>query len=458
MVGNSASDADVIVVGGGTTGAIAAIAAARNGAKTILVDKNGFLGGTATAGNVFHGFFDCRGNQVVKGIGEELVQRLVAEEGSPGHLTGGKWGHDVPEYFGYSQTPYDLETFKYVIMRMVDEANVRMLLHTFVGGALVEGNAVTGIEIQNKSGRSKLRAKVVVDCSGDADAAAAAGAQYEFGRDDGKAQNVTLLFTLGGVDFDRVVEYSRAHVRVKTWGEWHSRLMKANKLGEDKPSYVSMSGKIIIDDDLEKGKELSCGFRSLRPGELRLNVTRTTGIDGTKAEDLTRAEISERKNAFEVAKALKKHVPGFEKAYLASTATEVGVRESRRIVGDYQLSTQDVAEGRDFSDSVCRGAYPVDIHDPNGGHVKHTFIKDGLSYGIPYGCFLPKNLEGILVGGRCISASHEAHGSARQMPTCVGIGQAVGTAAAMAVTKGVTPRGLDVGALRATLLAQNACV
>jgi hypothetical protein len=254
------------------------------------------------------------------------------------------------------------------------------------------------------------------------------------------------------------VEYSRAHVRVKTWGEWHSRLMMANKLGEDKPSYVSMSGKIIIDDDVEKGKELSCGFRSLRPGELRLNVTRTTGIDGTKAEDLTRAEISERKNAFEVAKALKKHVPGFEKSYLAATAVEVGVRESRRIVGDYELSTEDVAEGRDFGDSVCRGAYPVDIHDPTGGHVKHTFIKDGGSYGIPYGCFLPKRLENILVAGRCISASHEAHGSSRQMPTCVGMGQATGTAAAIAAGRGLTPRALDVKFLREVLTTQGACV
>ena len=451
-------DADVIVVGGGTAGSIAAIAAARNGAKTILVDKNGFLGGTATAGNVFHGFFDCRGNQVVKGIGEELVQRLKAEDGSPGHLTGGRWGHDVPEYFGYSQTPYDLETYKYVIMRMVDEAGVNMLLHTFVAGAVVENGALKGIEIQNKTGRRVLRAKSIVDCSGDADVAAAAGAEYIFGRGDGKAQNVTLLFTLGGVDFDRVVEYSRAHVRVKTWGEWHSRLMMAPKLGEDKPSYVSMSGKIIIDDDLEKGKELSCGFRSLRPGELRLNVTRTTGIDGTKAEDLTRAEISERKNAFEVAKALKKHVPGFEKSFLAQTAVEVGVRESRRIIGDYELSTEDVMEGRDFPDSVCRGAYPVDIHDPAGGHVKHTFIKDGGSYGIPYGCFLPKGIDNLLVAGRCISASHEAHGSSRQMPTCVGMGQATGTAAALAAGKGITPRQLDVTALRATLTTQGAVV
>jgi hypothetical protein len=234
--------------------------------------------------------------------------------------------------------------------------------------------------------------------------------------------------------------------------------MTANKLGEDKPSYVSMSGKIIIDDDLEQGKELSCGFRSLRPGELRLNVTRTTGVDGTKAEDLTRAEIAERKNAFEVAKALKKHVPGFEKSYLANTAVEVGVRESRRIVGDYELSTMDVAEGRDFRDSVCRGAYPVDIHDPEGGHVKHTFIKDGKSYGIPYGCFLPKGVENILVAGRCISTSHEAHGSSRQMPTCVGMGQATGTAAAMAAMSGITPRVLDVDLLRSRLVVQGACV
>jgi len=455
---NDQWDADVIVVGGGTAGSIAAIASARNGAKTILVDKNGFLGGTATAGNVFHGFFDCLGNQVVKGIGEELVQRLVAEDGSPGHLMGGRWGQDAPEYFGYSQTPYDLETYKYVIMRMVDEAGVNMLLHTFVAGALVDDRAVQGIEIQNKSGRRKLRAKVVVDCSGDADVAAASGAKYQFGRGDGMAQNVTLLFTLGGVDFDRVVEYSRAHVRVKTWGEWHSRLMTAKKLGEDKPSYVSMSGKIIIDDDLEKGKELSCGFRSLRPGELRLNVTRTTGIDGTRTEDLTRAEIAERKNAFEVAKSLKKHVPGFEKSYLASTAVEVGVRESRRIVGDYELSTEDVALGRDFVDSVARGAYPIDIHDPAGGHVKHTFIKDGKSYGIPYRCLLPKGIENLLVAGRSISASHEAHGSSRQMPTCVAMGEAVGTAAALATQSNMTPRALSVETLRDKLVSQGACV
>lgn len=451
-------DADVIVVGGGTAGAIAAIAAARNGARTLLIDKHGFLGGTATAGNVFHGFFDCRGNQVVKGIGEELVQRMIAEEGSPGHLLGGKWGHGVPEYFVYSQTPYDLETFKYVIMRMVDEAGARMLLHTFFASALCTDQAVTGVEVHNKSGRSAWKAKVVVDCSGDADVAASAGASYEFGRGDGKAQNVTLLFTLGGVDFDRVVEYSRAHVRVRTWGEWHSRLMKAPKLGESQPSYVSMSGKIIIDDDLEKGTELSCGFRSLRPGELRLNVTRTIGIDGTKAEDLTRAEIEERKKVFEVAKALRRLVPGFERSFLAGTATEVGVRESRRIIGDYVLSTEDVLEGRDFEDSVCRGAYPVDIHDPEGGHVTHTFVKDGLSYGIPYRCFLPRGLENILVGGRCISTSHVAHGSTRQMPTCVAMGQAVGTAAALAVKKRTTLRALDVELLRSTLVKQGACV
>lgn len=451
-------DADVIVVGGGTAGSIAAIAAARNGARTLLVDKYGFLGGTATAGNVFHGFFDCRGTQVVRGIGEDLIQRLVAEEGSPGHLLGGKWGKDAPADYVYSQTPYDLETYKYAIMRMADEAGVRMMLHTFVCGTLHDAGTVKGIVVQNKSGRFEVRGRVVVDCSGDADVAAGAGAPYEFGRGDGKAQNVTLLFTLGGVDFDRIVEYSRAHVRVRTWGEWHSRLMQAPKLGEDHPSYVSMSGKIVIDDDLEKGRELSCGFRSLRPGELRLNVTRTTGIDGTRVEDLTRAEIEERKNVFETAKALRRLVPGFEKSYLASTAVEVGVRESRRIIGDYILSDEDVLEGRDFHDSVARGAYPVDIHDPEGGHVHHVFIKDGRSYGIPYRCLLPRGIENLLVAGRCISTTHVAHGSTRQMPTCVAMGQAAGTAAAVAVSRGVTPRALDPQLLRAVLRDQGAIV
>lgn len=454
--GNPSFDADVIVVGGGTAGCIAAIAAARTGAKTILVEKNGFLGGTATAGNVFHGFFDCRGNQIVRGIGEDVVKRLVAEEGSPGHLLGGKWGHDAPDYFVYSQTPYDLETFKYAILRMVVEAGVTILLHTFVVDALTEGDAVTRIVVANKSGQSELAARVLIDCSGDADVAARAGAEFEFGRADGKVQNVTLLFTLGNVDFDRVVEYSRAAVRVRSWGEWHTRAMRGKKLGEEQESYLSLSGKVIVDDDLAAGKELSCGFRSLRPGELRLNVTRTINIDATCAEDLTRAEIEERRNVFTITKALRKNVPGFEKAYLASTAVEVGVRESRRIIGEHVLSTKEVLEGSDFPDTVARGGYNVDIHDPEGGHVQHYFIKDGLSYGIPYRSLLPVRVDNLLVAGRCISTSHEAHGSTRQMPTCVAMGHAVGVAAALAVKHNTTPRKLSVPLLRQVLQKQDA--
>ena len=450
--------ADVAVIGGGTAGCIAAIAAARSGARTILVEKNGFLGGTATAGNVFHGFFDCRGNQIVRGVGEDVVKRLVAEEGSPGHLVGGKWGGDAPDDYVYSQTPYDLETFKYVIMRMVVESGAELLLHTFVEGTARDGADGAGVVICNKAGRARLDAKVLIDCSGDADVAASAGAEYDFGRKDGKVQNVTLLFTLGNVDFEKVVEYSRASVRVRTWGEWHTRAMRAKKLGEEQESYVSMSGKIIIDDDVEKGEQLSCGFRSLRPGELRLNVTRTVGINPLLAEDLTRAEVEERRKVFEVARALRKHVPGFEKSYLSSTAAEVGIRESRRIVGDHVLSTEEVIGAQDFPDTVARGGYNVDIHDPDGGHVQHYFIKDGLSYGIPYRSLMPRGVENVLVAGRCISTSHEAHGSTRQMPTCVAMGHAVGTAAAMAVEAGVTPRQLEASALRRRLMEQDACV
>lgn len=450
--------ADVVVVGGGTAGVAAAIAAARNGASTLVVEKNGFLGGTATAGNVFHGFFDCRGRQVVKGIAQELVGRIVEEGGSPGHVCGGQWGPDAPPDFIYCQTPYDLEVLKYVVIKMAEESGVHTLLHTFLSGAIVEDGLLGRVQVVNKSGPSEIEAKVFVDCSGDADLAALAGVPFEFGRVDGLVQNVTLLFTVAGVDFDRVVEYSKDSERIRTWGEWHSRGMRGRKLGEDQESWVSLSGKINVEPDGQPGKFLSCGFRALRPGELRLNVTRTTGIDATKAEDLTQAEISERKNAYEFVKKLRQNLPGFEKAYLYSTAVEVGVRESRRIVGEYQLSARDVLEGRGFEDGIARGAYTMDIHDPMGGHVVHTFIKDGGSYQIPYRCLVPIGVEGLLVAGRCISVSHEALGSTRQMPTCMALGEAAGTAAALSVREGVWTRELDPQLLRQALLRQGADV
>lgn len=454
----STRSADVVIVGGGTAGIAAAIAAARNGAKTLIVDKNGFLGGTATAGNVFHGFFDCRGRQVVKGIAHEVIQRMVDEGGSLGHLCGGKWGPDTPPDFVYCQTPYDLEAFKYVALKLVEEAGVEMLLHTFFAGAAVENGRLRRIRIVNKSGLSEIEAGVLVDCSGDADVAAAAGVPFEFGRGDGLAQNVTLLFTVAGVDFDRVVEYSKQNVRIRTWGEWHSRGMRGRKLGEEQESWVSLSGKINVEPDPSDGKFLSCGFRSLRPGELRLNVTRTVGIDATRAEDLTRAEVEERKNVFEIVKKLQRFVPGFEKAYLHSTAVEVGIRESRRILGEYQLTAEDVLEGRSFEDGIAKGAYTMDIHDPKGGHVVHTFIKDGGSYDIPYRCLTPLRVDGLLVAGRCISATHDALGSTRQMPTCMALGEAAGTAAALSAGGGVDPRRVDTRLLRETLLRQGASV
>ncbi len=451
-------EVDVAVVGGGTAGVAAAIAAARNGAKTLVVERYGFLGGTATAGNVFHGIFDCRGNQVVKGIVEELVQRMVAEGGSQGHLRGGQWGPTAPPEYEYCQTPYDLETFKYVVLKMAEEAGVEFLFHSFFAGAVVDGSRLSRIAVQNKSGRSEIEAKAFVDCTGDGDAAVAAGVPFAFGREDGLAQNVTLLFTVAGVDFDQIVEYSRRNERIRTWGEWHSRAMRARKLDEDGESYVSLSGKVILDPELDGGRQLSCGFRSVRRGELRLNVTRTVGIDATRAEELSRAEVEERKKVYETVQALRRYVPGFEKAYLASTAVEVGVRESRRILGDYLLSTEDVLEGRRFEDGIARGAYPIDIHDPKGGHVTHTFIKNGEFYDIPYRCLLPQGIEGLLVAGRCISTSHEAQGTTRQMPTVMAMGEAAGTAAALAVRTGVTPRGLRVELLRQTLTEQGASV
>lgn len=206
-----------------------------------------------------------------------------------------------------------------------------------------------------------------------------------------------------------------------------------------------------------KGEEVTFTAISAMSDQLYVNATRTVGVDGTLAEDLSMAEVSERRHVHDLVATLRKNVPGMEKCYLLYTAP-VGIRESRNIIGDYLLEKEDVLGARQFEDSVVRGAYPIDIHDPHGGRTQFQFIKDGGSYSIPYRCFLPKGVDNLLVAGRCLSASHEAMGTARIMGAVMGQGQAVGTAAAMAAKAGVLPREIDVPALQKALVDAGALI
>ncbi len=453
-------ETDVVVLGGGTSGPLAAIAAARMGSRTVLVEEYGFLGGVAVAGNAFHGFFNGKGEQIVAGIAEEIIQRLVAMDASPGHLRGGDWGKDAPPNYEYYTTPYDLEAYKYVMAQMCREAGVEILYHTFTTGPIMDGMRVVGVRLLDASGESELYSRIAVDATGDADIAARAGAEFLSGREsDGKTQNVTTLFRMGGVDFDRVLAFSKTSSRFRTWGgKWYTRFLRGPKYGEKQISDLRIAGLVNLSDDETREEFKGFGFSQFRAGEMVVNMTMAVDVDGTKVEDLTRAEAEEWEHIHWVAGQLRKHIEGCENSYMLSSAVQVGVRETRRIIGDCYLTTEDAVAGRKFSDGIAKGSYPLDIHDPKGGLVYYYFAEGGEAYDIPYGCLVPKAIDGLLVAGRSISCSHEALGSVRNQATVATLGHAAGVAAALSAQQEIQPRLLDVQQLRQTLKEQQACV
>ncbi|MCL4370351.1 MAG: FAD-dependent oxidoreductase, partial [Chloroflexi bacterium] len=337
---------------------------------------------------------------------------------------------------------------------------VRLLLHAFLSGVVMEGDRVRGVTVLTKSGQRELLGKVIVDATADGDVAALAGAEFDYGGEEGEVQNVTVLFRVGNIDVDRALEALKAgDSRLQGWGSWHNKVITGPRMGETGTSVLGFQARVSARLGGEKDADRNiimavCGFRS---GEAILNLTRTTNIDGTSDEDLTRAEIEERKKVVEAVKALREdRVPGFENCYLLSTAPQVGIRESRRIVGEYTLTRDDVLEGRKFPDGIARGAYPIDIHDPKGGPHFFHFIKDGDSYDIPYRCLVPVRIEGLLISGRSVSCDHDALGSVRNQATVAAVGQAAGVAATLAAREEIVPRQVNVDRLRGALLEQGA--
>ncbi len=406
---------DVLVAGGGPGGFAAAIAAARNGADTLLIERYGFLGGMATMGlvNPFMTFWAGQ-DQIVEGILQELVDRLTA----------------LGAYGKGSRTAFDPEAYKHVCDLMAVESGVRLLFHTTLTDASAEGQSIASVEIANKSGKSLVEAKVYIDGTGDADLAYLAGAQCEKGRDeDGLTQPVTLNFRVCNVDPDRIPSRDE-----------RNRLYDVAK----------------ADGRLDCPRENILMFYTTRTGEMHFNQTRVTGIDGTSAEDLTRAELEARRQMWQFLEFLRRDMAGFENAEISQSGPQIGIRESRRVIGDHVLTEDEVLEARKFEDGVARGSYDVDIHNPTGAGTVIKRLNPGESYDIPYRCLTPLGLDNLLIAGRPISATHEAHSSLRIMPICMAIGQAAGTAAALSARDGVAPRRLDVSLLRSTLRSQGA--
>jgi len=436
---------DVLVIGGGNAGCAAALAAARHGARTLLVERYGFLGGTATAAMVgpwmtFHSGDD----RIVGGIPQEIVERLIAMGGSPGHV------RDASDYVA-TITPFDPELHKALLFEMMTESGVDLVLHAYFLDALRdERGAVRGASVATVGGRLEFEAAVTIDASADAYVAASAGVELQQGDEHGRVQPASLMFRLSHVDLEQTAAYVRAHPdQMRTSlapDERNARALTAVAGLYDLWNAARARGDVSVP------RELVSFFISPYPDEVTVNMTRVTDIDPLNAADMTRAEIEARLQAMELLAFFRRDVPGFANARIAATAAQIGIRESRRIVGVYTLTRDDVLQARTFDDAVARSAYPIDIHNPSGAGTTTHRLAPGSSYEIPYRCLVPERVDRLLVAGRCISTTHEAHASTRLTPTVMTLGQAAGTAAATCAAEGLQPRDVPAADLRAALI------
>lgn len=446
------ADVDVVVAGGGPGGLAAAVAAARQGARTLLIERYGFLGGLATAGMVApilgHTAHDSD-RPIVEGLLKEMTGRM--------HSLGGavSWEESLARW-GIN---FDVEAFKYVADRMISDAGVDLLLHSLVTDAIVADGRIEGLVVESKSGRGAVRAKMVVDATGDADVVARAGIPFTQGRAfDGAVQSSGSFFYLMGVP---------------------------DLSDEERKSVTELVRRKLESGDLHFYHPGFLGKNTAHQDFYSPNMVRVAG-DPTNVRDLTRGELAARHEVWKLLDVLHNE-GGLKDAYLLATAPQVGARESRQVNGLYTLTGDDVTGGRKFTDAVARGSWWIDIHCPLGhtypvhlcvrtcprqekcpfwraehdrmyADQKATEAPQGDWYDIPYGCLVPKTGANLLVAGRSISATHEAMAGARVMGTCMAIGEAAGVAAAMAAQGDGVAGNVDVAALRGKLTEQGALV
>ena len=415
---------DVIVVGSGSAGSSAAITAARLGARTLLVDRLGFMGGTSTAVlDTFYAFYTpaAEPRRVVGGLGWEVVERLTADGAA----------FERPNTYGAGTgVTYDQEALKLLWEQLAEDAGVDLLLHTWATGVRVGDGRMEAVRIWNKGGERTIAAGVIVDASGDADLCAMAGVPFDNAQASGRVQSLSTLFKLANVDVERAASVPKEEL----WA-----LMRD----------AARSG------DYALPRIEGSWHRTPFAGVVLIHMTRIPNVDATDPEQLTRAEVEGRRQVREYHRFLRDRVPGFADAVLVATSPAIGVRESRRVHGDYRLTQEDVLEGRRFTDEIALCGAPIEDHH-DGGDTEWRYVAESGVYGIPYRTLLPLGVDGLLVAGRCFSSTHDAHASARSMATCMAMGQAAGIAAALSVTTGTDPRAIGADAVRERLLRDGA--
>ncbi len=427
------AEADLVVLGGGPAGIAAAVAASRNGAKTLLIERYGFLGGMGSAGMVnnfcgLHGVFDGELYQIVRGVALDVVARID-------HF-GGLMAPRVRENGKSGAQAYDIAAYKLALDDLALSSGVEIIFHGQAVGAAMEGGRIKALIIESKSGRGAIGADYFIDCSGDGDLAHFAGAAYEKGDENGFMALPTQMFRVNGVDGERAQ-------------------------ADGKPILKS-----LMEQAAESGEwdfERTSGI--LNPNrnsiEWRVNMTQIQGRDGavmdcTDVFDLTHAEIEGRRQVANLSRFLKQKVPGFEDSYLLEIAPQIGIRETRRVTGQYQLSGEDVLGCADFDDAIGINAWPMERHVQGG--VEWRYLEGRGYHQLPFGALVVPEVENLFAAGRCASMTPDAHAAARVSGPCFAMGQAAGTAAALNLKAGLNNRETDIGQLQKALRADGACL
>ena len=409
---------DVLVAGSGPAGICAAVAAAREGARVALIERYGVVGGNLTTGYVGPIL-----GMVGKGtMRDEIVELLGVAEN---------------DMIGQTGRAHDFERAKMLLAQFVNHPNIDVYLQTTVTDVIKQGSAVVGVVVTAGEGQFVLQGAVTVDATGDGLVSYLAGATTEKGREDGLMQPVTLEFTISGVDESKGVicigDVDNVKLGNERFLDYCKRLAEAGELPE-RLAAVRLHPVVY-------------------PGYRQVNTTQVNGVDMTHVEEIFKADLELREQIYTLLDFFHKHLPGYENCHVISSGTTTGVRETRRVIGDYVITAEEMAAGCRFEDVIVhRAEFIVDIHNPAGSGQAEAHIQYCDPYDLPYRCFTPKGIENLYTAGRCISGTHRAHASYRVMSICMAMGEAVGTAAAMCAEQGVTPRQLDVKQLQDRLI------
>lgn len=452
-------DYDVIVVGSGPAGIIASLASAGNGARTLLVEKQSCLGGNASSGLPFLGFYNDRNERIVGGVPWKLVERLREAHASPE-----TWFYNPAcKYTSGGLITFEPAGFRKVVFEMLSEAGVACWLHTMFTVPIMRGDAVEGVVLESKSGREAVSSKTVIDASGDGDVAARAGAAFQKGDpQNGMTQPVTLIFQIANVDMKRFLEDvennpDNYHI--------HNPINLNYQKDYKEGMRMEISGlegicqKAMRTGDYDVPSPYIIFVCMPRNGTILVNMAKVKGIDATDKCALSHAEMEGSKNVWKVMSFLKKYVPGMKSAEIDWIAPSMGIRETRRISGQYTLTEQDMDSKTKFDDRIAMGGRYIDVHDPtpdNTGKSLYTTFPNG--YYIPFRALIPQKVNNLLTAGRCISVSYAAFGSTRVQAQCMATGQAAGTAAALAAKENIPINNLNISRLQETLRKDGAII